>query len=370
MSNGRIALFLPFLGGRGAQRVLLNLANGFAATGRPVDLVLAEAKGEFLNRVSPQVRLIDLKSPRGVLRCLPAYCRYLHRERPAVLLTAMDYINVLSVLTRAVSSRRTKLFVSCHTSLRLNAGNSPWVRDQWLPLAVRLTYRHADGVIAVSGGVADTLAQITRLPRERLKVLYNPVVTPGFEADAAAPLDHPWFQTGQPPVVLGVGSLGPEKDFGTLLRAFALVRAQRPARLVILGEGRERVALEHLAVELGVQADVALPGWVANPYSYMARAGVFVLSSRWEGFGLVIAEALACGTSVVSTDCPSGPSEILENGRHGMLVPMQDPDAMAKAILDTLGRAPDRDALQRRARDFTLEKVVREYLNYFDSLAA
>jgi glycosyltransferase involved in cell wall biosynthesis len=366
----RIALFLPFLGGRGAQRVLLNLANGFAAAGRPVDLVLAEAKGEFLDRVSPSVRLVDLKSPRGVLRSLPAYRRYLRRERPAVLLTAMDYINVLSVLTRAMSSRRTKLFVSCHNSMIASTRNSPWARDRLLPMAMRLTYRHADGVIAVSGGVADTLAGITRLPRGRIKVIHNPVITPGFEVDAAAPVDHPWFQPGQPPVVLGVGSLTAQKDFGTLLRAFALVRAQRLARLLILGEGEARATLEKLAVELGVKEDVAMPGWVANPYAYMARAGVFVLSSRWEGFGLVIAEALACGTPVVSTDCPSGPAEILDNGRHGILVPVQDPDALAKAILSTLGQAPDRDALRRRARDFTLEKVVREYLNYFDSVTA
>ena len=364
MTTGRIALFLPFLGGRGAQRVLLNLANGFAATGRPVDLVLAEAKGEFLNRVSPQVRLVDLQSRRGVLRSLPAYRRYLRRERPAVLLTAMDYINVLSVITRAVSSPRTKLFVSCHNSMIASTRHSPWARDRLLPLAMRLAYRHADGVIAVSGGVADTLAKITRLPCERIKVLHNPVVVPGFAEDAAALLDHPWFQPGQPPVVLGVGSLTAQKDFSTLLRAFAFVRAQRPARLVILGEGEDRAALEKLAMELGVKDDMAMPGWVANPYAYMARAGVFVLSSRWEGFGLVLAEALACGTPVVSTDCPSGPGEILENGRHGALVPMQQPAAMAKAILATLSAIPDRSALKPRAYDFSLDKVVDDYLRF------
>ncbi len=240
--------------------------------------------------------------------------------------------------------------------------NSPWLRDRFLPLAMRLAYRHADGVIGVSGGVADTLAQITHLPRARITVLHNPVVVPGFAEDAAAPLDHPWFEPGQPPVVLGVGSLTRQKDFATLLRAFAMVRGKRSARLVILGEGEDRATLESLAAELGVKGDVALPGWVANPYAWMARAGVFVLSSQWEGFGLVLAEALACGTPVVSTDCPSGPAEILEGGRHGRLVPMQDSAAMAAAILDTLDSTSDCEALRRRGHDFSLEKVCAQYL--------
>ena len=366
----RIALFLPFLGGRGAQRVLLNLANGFAETGRTVDLVLAEAKGEFISRISEKVRLVDLKSPRGVLRSLPAYSRYLRREKPAVLLTAMDYINVLSIITRAVSSRQTKLFVSCHNSMIASTSHSPWARDRLLPLAMRMTYRSASGVIAVSSGVADTLSRITKLRRERIHVLYNPVVVPGFAEEAAAQLGHPWFQAGQPPVVLGVGSLTAQKDFGTLMRAFATVRHQRHARLVILGEGEQRAELESLAKELGVDNDVEMPGWVANPYSYMSRSGVFVLSSRWEGFGLVLAEALACGTPVVSTDCPSGPSEILENGIHGALVPMQNSEAMAKAILKALEETPDRSALRKRGYDFSLEKAVANYLACFDSVAS
>lgn len=363
----RIALFIPFLGGRGVSRVFLNLANGFATAGEAVDLVLAEAKGEFLSKVSSRVRLIDLKSPRGVLRSLPAYARYLRKEQPKILLTAMDYVNVLSVMMRTISSRRTRLFVSCHNSLPDSTRNSPWLRDRLLPTMVRLTYRYASGVITVSSGVADTLARIAAIPRNSIHVIYDPVVVPGFEADAQAPLEHPWFTAGQPPVVLGVGSLTPQKDFSTLIRAFAQARQKMELRLVLLGEGEMRGELERLASSLGVSADVALPGWVGNPYSYMSRAGVFVLSSRWEGFGLALAEALACGTPVVSTDCLSGPSEILERGKYGALVPVQNAEDMARAIVRMLECPPEPTKLRARGYEFSLERVVGEYMRVFRS---
>lgn len=347
---------------------MLNLANGFSAAGRNVDLVLSETKGEFLSHVSASVRLVDLKSPGGVLRSLPAFRRYLRREEPAILLSAMDYINVLSVLLRATVWRRPRLFISCHNSVLNSSRNSPWARDRLLPFSMRITYRFADGVIAVSDGVAKTLAEVTRLPRERIKVLHNPVVTMDFEKHAAAPLDHPWFEAGQPPIILGVGSLVVQKDFATLIRAFALARERIPIRLLILGEGEERAALTRLADELGVEEDVAMPGWIANPYAYMARADLFALSSLWEGFGLVVAEALACGTPVVSTDCPSGPAEILDGGEYGTLVPPRDENAMASAILNALSQPPDRATLKRRGYSFAAESVASEYLKYFDSI--
>jgi glycosyltransferase involved in cell wall biosynthesis len=282
----------------------------------------------------------------------------------------MDYVNVLSVAVRALSSRRTKLFVSCHTSLLNSIRYSPWARDRLLTMAVRLAYRHADGVIAVSRGVATTISKTARLPPHRVKVLYNPVVTDELLAQADLPLDHEWFQSGAPPVLLGVGSLTAAKDFSTLLIAFAQVLKSREARLFILGEGEDRHQLEQLISSLGIGSYVRMPGWVENPYAYMKRAGVFVLSSRWEGFGLVIAESLACGTPVVSTDCPSGPAEILDGGTFGTLVQVGDSDAMAVAILDVLTRDVDRSALEKRGREFSLENAVEGYLTCFDSCGA
>jgi glycosyltransferase involved in cell wall biosynthesis len=195
---------------------------------------------------------------------------------------------------------------------------------------------------------------------EKIKVIYNPVITPELFAKAEEPLDHPWFRPGEPPVVLGVGRLTQAKDFPTLIRAFALVRKERPARLMILGEGEERPKLEALVRELGLEEDVALPGFVGNPYKYIARAGVFVLSSAWEGLPTTLVEALALGTPVVSTNCKSGPEEILEEGRWGRLVPVGNIEELAKAIGESLSmpRLLNGGALDR----FRVDIVVDRYL--------
>jgi glycosyltransferase involved in cell wall biosynthesis len=183
-------------------------------------------------------------------------------------------------------------------------------------------------------------------------------------AKASEPVSHPWFTPGQPPVILGVGRLTPQKDFPTLLRAFALVRRQRPARLVIVGEGRTEAkeALLRLAIELGCPDDVSLPGFTHNPFCFMANASVFVLSSLHEGLPGVLIQALACGVPVVSTDCPSGPREILEGGRHGRLVALGDFAAMADAITEALERPGDGAARMARGRQFSVERAVDRYL--------
>ncbi len=216
--------------------------------------------------------------------------------------------------------------------------------------------------MAVSEGVAEDLALTASLPRERITTIYNPVVTPALAGQAQAPLTHPWFAPGSPPVLLAVGRLHYQKDFPTLLRAFARVRAVRAVRLLILGEGDQGVALQASAQELGITTDVELPGFVLNPFAYMARAAVFVLSSAYEGLPGVLIQALACGCPVVSTDCPSGPAEILEGGVYGPLVPVGDDAALAKAILSTLNARPNPDWLRTRAAEFSVDRAVDRYL--------
>lgn len=360
-----ISLFLPYLDGRGANRVLLLLANGFAGAGRRVDLVLASAKGPLLADVDPRVRVVDLRSRGGVLRAVPAWARYLVRTRPLALLTALDYVNQLAVVLRGLCAPASRLVVSCHNAPRESARQAARWHDRHLaPITSRLLYPRADRIVCVSAGLADSLAAFSRLPRERLDVVYNPVVTDAFDTLAAAPVDHPWTADApaRPRLVLATGALAPQKGFATLLRAFARLPEAPAARLVILGEGPDRPALERLAAELGLSSRVAFPGFVPNPYAWMSRADVFVLSSRWEGFGLVLAEALAAGCPVVSTDCPSGPSEILDRGRFGRLVPVGDADAMAEAILRTLAEPFDRDMLRRRGCEFSVDRAVDAYL--------
>jgi glycosyltransferase involved in cell wall biosynthesis len=228
------------------------------------------------------------------------------------------------------------------------------------PYLARKFYPWADAIVTVSQGSADDLVNLG-LSSKRIQVIYNPVVTPELFEKAKEPIDHPWFKPGSPPVILGVGRLEKQKDFPTLIRAFAQMHKQRPARLMILGEGKDRPDLEALVQELGLEEDVALPGFVANPFAYMASSAVFVLSSLYEGLPTVLIEAIAVGTRVVSTDCPSGPTEILENGRYGKLVAVGDIKSMAEAIVSTLEEPPDSESLQLKAAEFSLEKAVAKY---------
>jgi glycosyltransferase involved in cell wall biosynthesis len=358
--QGKIAIFLPSLRGGGVERAMLTLAKGLAERGLNIDLVLAQAEGPYLAQVPPELNIVNLQAPR-VLSSLPNLIHYLRQERPIVLLSAMDHANIVALWARYLSGVSKRLVVTTHNTLSLSINNSSNRTSQLMPFLIRHFYPWADEIVAVSKGVADDLTLTTGLPREKIQVIYNPVVTPDMLKEAQTPLNHPWFASGEPPVILAVGRLTKQKDFSTLIRAFSLVQQQYKARLMILGEGEERPLLNRLIQELGLENGVIMPGFVSNPYAYMSRAAVFVLSSAWEGLGIVLIEALAVGTPVVSTNCQSGPSEILDNGKYGRLIPVGDIQAMAKAILNTLQNLPPPDFLQNRANEFSLENSLRKY---------
>jgi glycosyltransferase involved in cell wall biosynthesis len=362
---GPIAFFLPSLRGGGAERIIVNLVQGLVGLGLPVDVVLAKAEGPYLADLPPSARVVDLGS-RRVLPCVLPLARYLRRERPRVLVASMSHVNVVALWAGALARVSTPVIVTVHNTLSQAARNGSGINSWIWPFLLRTSYPRAHRIVAVSRGAADDLANTSRIPRERIEVIYNPVITPGLRERAARAPDHPWYAAGQPPVVLGVGRLTRQKDFPTLIRAFAEVRRRRPARLIILGEGEERSALTALVAELGCEADVALLGFQDNALAFMAHAAVFVLSSAWEGLPTVLIEALAAGTRVVSTDCESGPREILQDGRLGELVPVADPVALAQAIDAVLTRPaqpPPQDALSR----FTRETAVDQYLRVIES---
>jgi glycosyltransferase involved in cell wall biosynthesis len=360
-SQTDIAIFLRGLYGGGAERVMLNLARGFVSQGLNVDLVLARAAGPYLEQVQAKVRVVDLNA-QWMPSSLPKLTNYLREVRPTTLLAALHYPCEIAVLAKRLARVPTRVIVSEHNMLSLEARGIPQVSVRLTPWAARLFYPWADGVVAVSQGVARDLAQITQLPDDRLQVIYNPIVLPELFNLAKEPIDHPWFQPGEPPVILGVGRLHPQKDFPTLIRAFAQVRQVRPVRLVILGDGPEREHLMALVEELGLTQDVALLGFVQNPYAYMAKTSVFVLSSAWEGLGNVLVEAMAVGTPVISTDCESGPAEILAQGRYGLLTPIGDSGAIAEAILKVFNgdvQKIDPHWLEQ----FTLDVCTQKYLD-------
>lgn len=362
MLDRRIALFLPSLRGGGAERVMVNLARGFAERGLGVDLVLAEAEGPYLTEVPARVRIVDLKASR-VLSALPALVRYLRREKPSVMLSTLSHANIVALWARRLAGVQTRLVLREANTVSLSSTKAPSIRGRLMPFLMRRFYPWADMVVAVSNGVAEDLTRTVGLPAEKVKVVYNPVVTEELFKKAEEPLDHPWFAPGEPPVILGVGRLSEQKDFATLIRAFSLVRKRRPARLVILGEGEQRSSLEALVQELGLEQDVDMPGFMDNPFKYMKRAAVFVLSSRWEGLPNVLIQALAIGTPVVSTDCPSGPAEILEGGRWGKLVAVGDEVSLASAIVERLSSPVSSDGLDSVCGRFGLNSVVSQYLN-------
>ena len=365
--SGPIAFFLPSLNGGGAERIILNLMQGITARGLPVDLVLSAAKGPLLSHLPPSVRLVDLHAPR-VLRSVGPLAEYLRRERPRALVSSMNYANLVAIWAARLAGRGTPVVVTVHTTPSHSRPQQSRPSARLWPLLLRMFYPWAASVVAVSRGAADDLAHWSGLPRNRVEVVYNPVITPAALAAAEQPPDHPWFAPGQPPVIMGVGRLTAQKDFPTLLRAFAEVRRKRAARLIILGEGEDRPSLTALAAELGVTQDLDLPGFRDNALAYMASSALFVLSSAWEGLPTVLIEALAVGTPVVSTDCPSGPREILQDGRLGPLVPVGDVHALAGAMVETMDR-PERTIPADALTPFTRDAAVDHYLRLIASAA-
>lgn len=358
MSN--LAILLPNLDGGGTERVMLNLAQGFIEQGIKVDLVLVRKEGSYLSQVPPQVRLVVLGN-RRLLLSIPALARYLLRERPKTILCGQEDTNMVALWVKRTTKASTRIVVGVHNTLSRESKNATLWKRKLTPFLVRCFYPWADAIVAVSRGVAEDLAHLGLSP-SAIEVIYNPVVTPSLLEKVCQPLDCPWFSAEEIPVILGVGRLEKQKDFPTLIRAFAQVQQQCAARLVILGEGPERNQLEALAREMGLAEKVAFPGFVSNPYAYMAKASVCVLSSIWEGLPTVLIEAMAAGTPVVSTDCKSGPAEILANGRYGKLVAVKDVQGMAEAIISTLKQPQDRAILQQRAIEFSLEKSLAKYL--------
>ena len=360
-----LGIYMPVFINGGVERVISNLISAFIAQGMKVDLVLNQGgQSSILKRLPPEVEIIDLKANQ-FFKYLPKLISYLREKRPKTLLAAVHKAPEIAIIAKYLAMVSTRVVISEQTNLSLDIkignplGNQ--MKSNLIPIAIRFLYPFAC-ITAASNGVALDLATTAKLPLESIEVIYNPVITPQLSQKSQESVDHPWFAPGEPPVVLGVGRLEQQKDFPTLIHAFAKVRQMQTAKLVILGSGREEKKLLSLVNELELSEDVAILGFVDNPYAYMAKSAIFVLSSAWEGFGNVVAEALAAGAPVVSTNCPSGPAEILDNGKYGELVSVGDSQAMAEPILRVLLgeiKSVDSDWLEQ----FKLETVAQKYLD-------
>lgn len=382
---------------------MLNLVTAFLQRRREVDLVLCRAKGAYLNHVPADARLVVLESAGDLggrgdailanlrrlrplirpvilakkiapeIRYLRSLQRYLGERQLDAMLSALTYTNLIALWARnsvdphlpVVISERIALSNHCYTKL----SSRKW-RWRYLPPLVGCSYPDANAIISVSNHVADDLSAVCGLPRDRITTIYNPVVNEQLRSQSMVPLQHPWFAPNSPPVILGVGRLTQQKDFPTLIRAFARLRARRSARLIILGEGKQRSFLEQLVDELDLRPDVELPGFVDNPFQFMANASALALSSEYEGLPGVVIQALACGCPVVSTDCPGGSAEILSDGEYGPLVPVGDDRALCEALEGVLDNPLERQVLIRRAEEFSVDYAAEQYLKVLDSLVA
>ena len=358
--NKLVSIVLPDLRGGGAERVAVNLANSFAQRGYAVDMLLLSAEGDFLSDLNPEVNVVDLQVDR-MRRVLFPLIRYLRQARPAAVLACMWPLTIAAVAARALAHVPTRLVVAEHTT---------WSRDELLMRptvgwqirnSMHCMFPFTDGIVAVSQGAADDLARFAKLDKQAITVIYNPVVGDA-KWPTRVPLSPSGWWTGPHHKLLAVGTLKKIKDYATLLNAFALLRQRMDARLLILGEGECRLALGEQVRQLGIEASVFMPGFVKDPAPYYEQADLHVLSSTGEGLPTVIIEALAVGTPVVSTDCPSGPREILRDGEFGRLVPVGNAAALADAMAESLAVTHDTAALIKRAQDFSIDKASDQYL--------
>ncbi len=397
----RIAVLLPSLEGGGAERTMLKLAKAFLERRREVDLIVCRVKGDLVDSVPSGARLIGLESSgrfrgrfdalranlsnpvplaRPVLipwrtapeiESIAALKNYIAECRPDIILSALTYANLTALWARSSAPYNLPIVISERDTLsercRREGSGKKW-RWRYLPALVSQNYPKADAVVAVSRQVAEDLTQAISVSSEHIHVIHNPVVDQDLFIKAAEPLSHPWFNGNGPPVILGVGRLVDQKDFSTLIRAFKKVRALTDARLMILGEGKQRQLLTDLVSELGLEGSVEMPGYDANPFRYMAKAAVLVQTSKHEGLPGVLIQAMACGCPVVSTDCTGGAAEILDRGAYGPLVPVGDVDKLADAICGVLKEPPSKSALTARSQSFSVDRATNEYLDLLDHL--
>ncbi|WP_417522036.1 glycosyltransferase [Marinobacter sp.] len=361
----RIAFFVPDLRGGGVERVRLLLSREFLAKAHDVDIVLLNKHGDLLSQVPEQVRIINLQVARVRQGFMPLV-RYLREHQPDALVASMWPLTTLAVLATKLARFRGKLVVSEHSALSHSPQNIA-LSGFALRASMRWVNAHSDCVVGVSAGVIDDL-KLLGLPECVGQVIHNPVAISNETFLLHSWMDHPWMKAHASQRLLSVGSLKPAKDYRTLLSAVKrIIDAGKDISLLILGTGPLQEKLEDQRRALGLEDYVHFGGFVPDPGPFYRAAGLFVLSSAWEGFGNVIVEAMAAGTPVVSTDCRSGPAEILENGRYGRLVPVADDEALAEAIIESLVIKHDAGALRDRAADFSVEKIGQEYLKLLTS---
>ncbi len=361
--SSKITLFIYNLTIGGAERVTVNLANQLTECGYQVEVLVVTEDGDLIDELVPEVELSSLSVNEMRWSAIPL-ARHLRRTRPDVLISFMTAANVMAIVAARMARISTTVIATEHST-------KSKVRDITQKpdlILAKYLYRYADHVVGVSKGVSNDIREWARVPDDKVVTIYNPVISEEAIATTYEPPSHQWFHDDSIDVVLSVGRHIRQKDYPTLIRSFALLLEEREnVRLMLLGGGELTSEYESLIAELDIEDEVAMPGFVTQPYPYMAHADVFALSSRVEGLSLVLIEAMACGTTVVSTNCPNGPSEVLVDGKYGELVPVGDPDSLKSALTRALLHPTDEGLLRERAGDFSIKKAATEYEQLFST---
>lgn len=373
MADADVSLILPSMEGvGGVERVVVNLGNGLNRAGFDVEIVSTQSEGPFTERLSEEIGLREIESQGfdllGTPGMLPGLVKYFNQNSPGTSISLMNHMNIPVALAHRIAKSDSTLVISEHNDPKLLTSNRnprKW-QNRAVYAASRYVYPRADKIVAVSNGVAESLKSVTQINLDNLHVVYNPVVDVTLKQEAKENPDEPWFRNDIPTVLAAKPEA--QKNLSLFLKAIAEVRRTREVQAIIVGTGEQREKLETLAAELGIKRSVKFKGYVENIYSYMSSASAFCLSSHWEGLSNILIEALACGCPVVSTDCPSGPSEVLEDGEYGVLVPPNNVTALADGIRHTLDNPPSCDKLKSRASDFSVEQAVEKYSQFINQL--
>lgn len=368
MKKKKIAIFLPSLSDGGAEKVMVSLANNFVSKFYSVDLLLVSQQGVYFNMLSDEVRLINIDKSRAIY-AVPRVLKYLRNERPDVLLSALTHTNVIALICKVLCLRKIRVVVSERSIISnstLLSGNRLYLINKYI---LKLLYPLADSIIAISKGCAKDLVKTLEISNKKIVVINNPLIkdsniniNDSNEDKINLSLQH---NNKHKHLIIAVGRLKKVKNFPLLIKAFDIVRKTVPSSLIILGEGPERNNLEKLIKELHLEKSIFLPGFVNNPLDYMKKSEVFVSSSSWEGFGNVIVEAMSVGLKIVSVDCPGGPREILEDGKWGKLVPLNNVSSLADAIKKIIDEDVKYD-VKLRASHFNINDIADKYLQTFN----
>jgi len=367
---GKIAIYIDLLQGYGADKTLLKIAEGLAELGIDIDLVTAKKADKIASQINPAINSINLGSSRfNLVKNVVGLTSYLIKNKPAILFSSIHFNNITSACALTIARLvgvKSKLVVRQANRLECQLKGYPFLIGPLMYPLIRMAYKKSDLIICPSKGLLSDLTKFMKAKESKIKLVYNPTVTADIFEKAQQKTDHPWFEQKSFPIVLGAGRLKPQKDFTTLIEAFARVKQNLPnAKLVILGEGAQRRELENLAAQLRIREDVDLVGFKNNPYAFIAKADVFVLSSIYEGLPNILIEALALKKKIVATNCPSGPAEILKFGQYGSLLPTGSPFLLEAAIIKALQEGPYSMTEPSPAQEFEQKHQVEKYAQIF-----